>query len=89
MVNCNLTKLTTKNGADWQRGYILRALVASGAWPGRMLTWFFSHLAAPVGDLAGFLVPLRPVDLLPPLLPIFSTARQCDQEPIRWSLYLH
>ena len=45
-VKCNLTKLTTKSCADWQHGYLLGAVVVSGAWPGHMLTWFFSHTAA-------------------------------------------
>ena len=44
-----------------------------------MLTWFFSHMTALVGDLAGFLVPLRPAGLLSlPLSLFFSTACQCD-----------
>ena len=72
-----LTKFTTKSVADWQCGYLLRAVVVSRAWPGHMLTWFFSHMVALVGGLAGFLVPFHPDGLPPPLL-IFSNACQCD-----------
>ena len=58
---------------------LLRVLVISGERPGRMLSWFFSHMAALVGDLAGFPVPHRPAGLLPlPLSLFFSTAGQCD-----------
>ena len=50
---------------------LLRVVVVSGAWPGCMLTWFFSHMVALVGDLAGFLVTLRPVGLFRPLPSLF------------------
>ena len=43
----------------------------SGAWSGRMLTWFFSHMVALVGDPAGFLVPLWPAGLPPQSPPCF------------------
>jgi len=48
-----LTKSTTKSSADWQPGYLLSTVLVSGMWPGCMLIWFFSHMAALVGDLAG------------------------------------
>ena len=51
---------------------LLMVVVVSGAWPGRMLTCFFSHMDAPAGDLAGFLVPPRPVGLLPLPSSLFS-----------------
>ena len=38
-----------------------------------MLKWFFSHIAALVGDLAGFLVPLSPVGFLPLPSPLLSS----------------
>ena len=37
-IKYNLTKLTRKSNADWQCGYLLRAVVVCGAWPGHMLT---------------------------------------------------
>ena len=42
-------------------------------WPWCKLKQFFGHIAALVGDLAGFFVLLHPVGLLPPLpnFPLF------------------
>ena len=72
---CNLTKLTQKSSADWQCRYLLRAAVVSAAYSRGILMWFLASL---VGNLASFLVLLCPVGLPPPL-PIFSTACQCDR----------
>ena len=67
VIKCNLMKLSSKSGTDWQYSYLLRAVVVSGAWLWHMLMWFFSHIAALVGDLAGFLVPPSPP---PPIFPL-------------------
>ena len=80
-VKCDSTKLKPKSNADWWLGHILKTVVVSGAWPKLMLTWFVSHTAAMVGDLAGLLVPHHPVGLLPSptlLSLFFSTSWQCD-----------
>ena len=77
-LNAILTKLTTNSSADWQHGYLLsRSVLASSEWPGCMLTWFFSHIAALVGDLAGFLVPLC-LGCLPPTSPLLPTSTLCE-----------
>jgi len=69
-MQCN--NVNSKEQCDWQCGSLLRAVVVSSAWPGCILRWFFSHMAALVGDFAGFLVPLYPVGLLSLLPSPFS-----------------
>ena len=46
----------------------LRAVVVSIVWPGHVLVCFLTHMAALVGDLAGFVVPPSLPSLFFPLL---------------------
>ena len=46
----------------------LRVVVVSIVWPGHMLVCFLTHMAALVGDLAGFVVPPSLPSLFFPLL---------------------
>lgn len=54
-VKCNSANLTTKRNADWQHGYLSRAVVVSSVWPRHMLIWFFSHMVALLEILQIFL----------------------------------
>ena len=81
MVKCSVTKVTTKSSASLAAQLSLKGTSGQQcmAGLGACSYCFISHMAAMVEVLAGHLVPLHPVGLLPdPSPPYFSTACQCD-----------